>query len=696
MKAWFSASELEKLQLPGLPGTQRNITETAKRENWTRRQRQARGGGWEYSIESLPEIARLELLRREAKTAAPLPVVKHQAPIIAAELRSYQRTPMEARQYIIEQINAEVLRLGVSRLKAEEEFCRLAKAGELAAHLQKAVLEANARPGEGRVISAASLRRWRKEYERGGAAALAVKAAKASDETPAWLEPFWKLYAIPSKPSVAGAYYRLQKLQPALELPHLRVVQRFVADLDAITGNRGRFGPREMKRFRAYKTRDFSMLEPSWIYSADGHKADMEVQDPKTGKPIRPEIVCVIDIATRRIVGWSAGQHEAGYLVGDALLRSCQTAVPAIFYVDNGSGFCNDYMENPDHGLLGGLGITMLNSLPYNSQARGVIEKFHQTWVREAKFLPAFMGEDMDAEAKNIVFKRSRRDIARIGTSRYIMPWSEFLTWAQQTIDDYNNRPHGAFPKIRDPQTYDLRHPSPNEVWNSFIERGWHPDLPDQHVLDDARRPYEWCTVQRGTVRVLGGRYFHERLDAEGWHGRRVMVGYDLHSSEKVWVRAEDGRLICIAQLNGNSIDYMPKAVIEQARERRASVRLRNAERKVEELRIETGDAPRQLPGVVIDTLTPEQEARVDAQLAAQDALQLPAPDAIPAAEPDGRPTFLTDEAWVLWVLAGNGDDGDRELLKRRMQKRSFCELYDLPWPGDDQAEQEADVRAAG
>lgn len=695
---WYTAAQLAKLQLPGIPGTERGVQMAADRGQWRKQKRQGRGGGWEYAADSLPPEARIELVRRETANAVPAPMVPSAAsaaPAPVTDLRTYQSAPMKARQIILDHIGAQILQLGVSRAVAEAEFCRLAHANQLPAHLQQAARDANARAGEGRVVSTGSLRRWHQDMQRGGAEALAVKATNVRTDLPAWFQPFWQVYAIPSKPTVAAAYEELQRRAPGIELPHLRSVQRFVDGLDAITRNRGRFGPREMKKFRAYRTRDDSMLLPTDIYTADGHKADLEVATPD-GRIIRPEIITVIDVPTRKVVGWSAGYAESAHTVRQALLNATSRhGICAIFYVDNGSGFVNEAMEHAVTGLLGRLGITMHNSLPYSSQSRGVIERFHQMFVRAAKFKPSFMGADMDAEAKNLVFKRGRKEIATLGQSRLVMSWADFLIWAQQRIDDYNNRPHSHFDKILDPATLKRRHPSPNEVWQQFVDQGFEIDLPDASVIDDAERPYKLAIVQRGQVRINSATYGHERLDAEGWHGQQVQVGYDLHNPEKVWVRAEDGRLICVAQLDWNKVPYMPKAAVEQARERRLTVKIRNADRKAEDLRVERDGQPRSVGFTVIDGLSPEQEARADAQLAAIELPALPAPVAQQPAADGERPTFLNEEAWVEWMKAGNGDADDKAEFARKCRSAAFCMAYDIPLPHQGNGD-EAEMRAAG
>ena len=56
-KTHYSAEELAQMDVPGLPGTSRNIRERAKKEGWLSQKRKGIGGGCEYALESLPEEA---------------------------------------------------------------------------------------------------------------------------------------------------------------------------------------------------------------------------------------------------------------------------------------------------------------------------------------------------------------------------------------------------------------------------------------------------------------------------------------------------------------------------------------------------------------------------------------------------------------------------------------------------------------
>lgn len=63
-KEWFTALELSGKD--GLPATESGVIRRAKKEAWTFRPRQGKGGGKEYHISSLPEAAQKSLQMAES------------------------------------------------------------------------------------------------------------------------------------------------------------------------------------------------------------------------------------------------------------------------------------------------------------------------------------------------------------------------------------------------------------------------------------------------------------------------------------------------------------------------------------------------------------------------------------------------------------------------------------------------------
>ena len=664
MREWHAASDLAGL--PGLPGSERAIRIRADKQGWRTRNRKTNEGcgrpATEYHLSSLPEAARAELVRRSI--GEPELPIETQSPAPApdlTQLADWQRRIVEARLAILAEVDRLAPAMGLQ--EARTTVAGLAAGGQLPEGLQASVSDANARDGVGRTLSARTLRRWSAAMAEDGPAALAPRdGQRARAAPPPWLSEVLRYYLRPSKPSIAQAYeHWADSLPPParIGLPNLRAVQRAISSLGAIARNRGRMGPREIKRLRVYTVRDFAGLDPTDVYSADGHCADFEVQHPQHGRPFRPEILTIIDIATRLVVGWSVGLAESAWLVADALRHACTASgIPAIWYVDLGSGFNNGHMLGPATGLLRRLGATSENSLPYNSQARGVIEHVHQTlWVRAGRSLPAFVGRDMDPEARKLVYKRGRREIAQTGRSRYVMPWADFLGWAQERVDRYNARPHAS-----------LGRRSPNDVWQAWRDRGGAPILPSEAEAADLFRPYERRRVVRGQVQLFGQSYYSIELETLDRHGTDVQVGYDIHDPEQVWVRDLDGRLLCIAELDANKAPYFPQSRVERARETRAAARLKRLENHADEVRAELGGGapPRPEP----EPLTDEQRANAAAVLARL------AP-AEPAPTDGDRPIFESDIQMYRWLLEhpAQATEADWDYIARAARESAALRL---------------------
>lgn len=108
---------------------------------------------------------------------------------------------------------------------------------------------------------------------------------------------------------------------------------RFINEkMGNVEAQRGRMGSRELKNLKPFIRRDTEQLLPTDVYTADGHCFDAEVAHPMHGKAFRPEITAIMDVATRRMVGWSIDLAESGWAVLDAVrMSACRCGIPAIF-----------------------------------------------------------------------------------------------------------------------------------------------------------------------------------------------------------------------------------------------------------------------------------------------------------------------------------------------------------------------------
>jgi putative transposase len=469
--------------------TARSAGRKAEKEAWPFEEVDVRGGKKRiYPIGKLPADVK-EALQKQA-IADVMPAISRDiaAPIVlrARELTDRQKMGRDARQGV---------KAAIARTRIESACSQ-----EAAMH----VLLANARAGRLDPITTKMLRAARDPRGRSGDGFPAIRTLKrwlsATDLTPgvpqkdmsipAWAKDFLACYQQPQKPSVEDAYRRYCEQASQGNLPSIHQVRRFLSKLGKVTREQGRMGPRELKNLRPFVRRDFLHLEPNDIWSADGHTFDAEVQHPFHGRPFRPEITTIVDIATRMAVGWSVNLAESGVAVTDALRNAAERyGIPAIFYTDNGSGFKNALLEDEATGLLGRLGIQPMHSLPYNSQSRGVIERLHKTlWVAGAKRLPSYVGNAMDREARMEQFKITRRALKN-GGAMPLIPWDLFVRFCEDRIAEYNAKAHRTLGGV-----------SPDLRWRAFESKGWAPEMLTSEDAAQLFRPRRLACRRRPTL----------------------------------------------------------------------------------------------------------------------------------------------------------------------------------------------------
>lgn len=709
---FFTSRELADLAAAaGLAGFgERNIRDLAAKEAWSERGKQlarlraapAGGGrpGWEYHFSLLPDALQAvaaDRVQRGVKSAAIVAESEADrrriAALRASVLAPRARAVMEARAEILLAIDGHAISRGQTRawaiarfLEAQEahaarqEIERRRDGGQFLTDRETVSLSrpliltaqdgfqlkpgilgiANDR-GSDPAISERTIWRWFKARDERGVVALAPAATKADQPIPAAFGEFLRHYAKPAKPSIADAHVAYLQaascrsdVQPmTLTLAQVKYILR--ARMNNIEKQVGREGLLTLRSRLAYVTRTTEDMWPTTIYTADGKTFDAEIADPVTHAPIRPEITTVLDVVTRKVVGISLARSENQRSVAEALRNSCIAhGIPAIFYTDRGPGYRNDAMDADVSGLMGRLGITKMHAAPYGSQAKGRIERPNATiWDVLAKRFPTYIGADMDKEAGQKVHKITRSEIKAFGQSRHLPSWDEFVRACEAAVAAYNDKPHRGLPKFEDPATGKQRHMSPNEAWAAHVTGGFEPVPVDPAEADDLFRPYEIRTVRRALVQWNTNSYFDPALEA--YHEERVMVGYDYHQADRVWVREFDvasgqpGRLICVARFGGNAERYVPLSYEQKAVETRAKTRLQRVDRKREGIEAER-DAMR-----AIEHQPMERAPFLDL---VPTSTTEPAPIATETSAPKTarRQVFASDEDLAVWALKHPGE----------------------------------------
>lgn len=712
---YYSAAELADLArergLTTFPTTKRGANLWIRAKGWDAshlcRKRAGRGGGLEYHFTLLPDCLRNVIDAKAVRSAVmtrlqseALADQRKLAAIRASALPAAARQVMEARSEVLLAIEGHAVARGERRawgiarfLEAVEsclarqeiearrdngEILTPREAESLAHPLQLTspdgfalnldrLAVANDRPQGGVRTSERSLYRWFKARDEGGVVALAPIPPKVQQPIPPAFGDFLRHYAIPRKPSITDAYDAYEKecaaragAQP-LTLTLAQVKYIVAERLNPIEKMVGREGLLTLRSRLAYVTRTTDDMLPGTIYTSDGKTFAAEIADPDSNRPIRPEITTVLDIVTRKIVGISLARSENQRSVAEALRNSCIAhGIPAIFYTDRGPGYRNDAMDADVSGLMGRLSITKMHAAPYGSQAKGRIERPNATvWDRLAERFPTYIGAKMDKEAAQKIHKITRRELKQFGESRHLPSWEEFVAAAWAMVEEYNNEEHRGLPKFEDPETGKKRHMTPNEAWAAHVANGWEPVPVDPDEADDLFRPYEIRTASRSQVWWNTNEYFHPALEA--YHGEEVMVGYDYHQADRVWVREFDrasgqpGRLICVALFGGNRKRYVPLTFEQKAIEDRAKGRLRRLDAKRDTIEAERDGA------LMIDHQPAEVANFIDVKPMAEPvpvALAIDnTPDAPPAAPAQPRRrVFRSDEELAAWALANPGE----------------------------------------
>ena len=358
MKKYLSLQEILDLNISELPNTRQAIDYYAKKYQWDFIVEKKTGRGRPKNLYALPdelkEIAKAKLLKKMADSVE-LPAIIEKKEVVtvgavnSALLADWQRDCGTARLAIVRHVLDMAELLG--KTKAVEKFANDSKDGKLTAILADTVRRANAKAGKNgnAKVSRATLFNWLKLAENAGDNSLvAVLAPKHRDVTmPVWGATLLKLWGQPTKPSLSMVMRELVNVMGGENVPTYSQASYFLrTHVGNVELERGRMGSRELKNIQPFIRRDASELFPTDVYTADGHTFDAEVAHPISGKAFRPEITAIVDVASRKLVGFSIDLAESGLAVLDAIrVAVCDNGVMALFYVDNGSGYKNAMMS---------------------------------------------------------------------------------------------------------------------------------------------------------------------------------------------------------------------------------------------------------------------------------------------------------------------------------------------------------------
>jgi len=597
----------------------------------------AQDAWFDHQVSTLPEkVCNLPVTRFTTDLA----LSKKESPRAIEDLKRWQRTGIEARMVFIRLIE-QAVGSGIGVGNAISIICKQASEGSLPPPVQGLIKTANQRAGNGRTLSASGVMKWWASWKKSGGNPMALApldVEKFSDKDlrhfvrdykpgqamtvtiptniPLWLPFFLDVYRKPGKPSISDSRRQLRNvLPPGISLPSIGQIGRICKRIPIVLLEKGRATGAEYKSLLGYADRDASEYDPFTLCQIDGHSYKAYVAHPTTGAHFHPEVCGVICLTTKVLGGWSWGLAESWRTVADAVRHTCTISeekpwggTPAIVEPDRGSGNMAKVNSDEVIGLFARNGITFLPpERGGNPQGHGAIERSNQSiWIRAAKRLQTYTGKDMDRGTRKRVYIKLEKDLKAVKntgmlgmqskTSEILLTPEEFTQHLRGAAIEYNNTPHSALPKITAPEPGDpegkaiRRHMTPFEALAERIAQGYQPIAMPEGMLPYLFMPHEPIKVRREKFTLRGNTYHAYELC--NYHLRDdLVVAYDIHNAEQVYVLDADERFICTAKWNGNRIHAVPVPVVQQAIIDREQRRTKNLENKLELIRGEANPA---------------------------------------------------------------------------------------------------------
>lgn len=527
-REWFTAAELADLGLPGLPGDKRSINRRAQEERWSSRigadgellvrKRSGRGGGIEFHVSLLPGEAAIELARRGIIRTRPEAAESAQASAWAWFERQGAKVKAEAQRRL------DVL--GAAEL--------LVAAG---ASRSAAVAQVSADRGVGK----STIWNWLRLVEGIDRAdwlpALAPRRKGGGIEAeidPLLWAAFKSDYLRNAAPTLASVYQRVGRIaaEKGLSMPSEKTFsRRLKKEVPAEVITLKRQGQEALRRSVPAQRRSVEELHALEYVNIDGHKFDVFVKTPE-GRVIRPIMLAIQDIYSRKILAWRLGGEESAIqtrLVFADLFR--EYGIPHHCVLDNGRAFASKWIsggaksrfrfkvkaEEPT-GLLTGLGVQIHWAMPYRGQSKPIERAFRDLADHLAKHPAcegAYTGKDPTAKPENY-------------GSRAV-EWERFVELVREQIAHHNAKPgrrtEGARGRSFDEAFAESYAASPIRKATAEQLR-WALLAAENRLINR----------QTGEIDLHGNRYWHADLSA--MRGERVTVRFDpddLHSEIHVY-----------------------------------------------------------------------------------------------------------------------------------------------------------------
>lgn len=568
MRGWYTATELADLELPSLPCTRQKMNERARREDWANRlgpdgqplarERQGRGGGWEYHIQALPEVARLKLAQMSVAVVSDYNPEAEHGLAQAAGLDAKRRVRAEARAAVVTACKLYLRDAGLGVERGLRAFVEAYNGGQLSVDdwVRRAIPS----------VSRGSLRNWAKHLRDGGLARLAgnygnrAQSGKihSNPEMVTLIEGMLHAYPHCSAAHVMDAIRaRFAGVGGGEALPSYRSVQRYLSDyrrrnqqvLTAVANP-------DLWRSRyqaAGGSADEHVVRLNQEWELDSTVADLMLSDGR-----RHAVIAAIDIYSRRLKLRVDRTSRAAGIASVVRAAILDWGVPETVKTDNGA----DYTSRHITSVFGALGIEQRLCPPFSPEKKPFVERALKTFLHDlVELLPGFVGHNV-AERQAIearrsfaqrLMKRGRDGERAVVEAAHLSP-EDLQAFCDRWCEDrYHHKPHGGL----DDETPFAR----AAAWDQPVRR-----IEDERALDvllSEPAGDGWRSVTKKGIRIAG--HWYDEAALGGLEGQRVRVLHDDAEAAYIYVFDETGAFVCKAfspELTGRS----PREVAQSRR----------------------------------------------------------------------------------------------------------------------------------
>lgn len=568
MKEWFTAKELAEFKLPTLPSTERNVQLKSKRDCWKSRAREGRGGGKEYHISSLPEIARIQLAVMTApavKKEAAKTEINPQGLAEYAHIEGRAKSRIDAKLEILEAFKEFQKTLGFANTRARYIFAEKYNAGEVAVAdwVKHTIIS----------VSACTLRNWAEVLANKGISGLAGKygcrkGTGIIDTNEAVknyiLGAIYETPHVSCKNIMRGLRARFRESRECL--PSYRTLQAWVKtwkedNEQLLTAVKNPDAWRsKYKSAAGSASESIVRLNQEWQF--DGTPSDLLLADGK-----RCNIVGIIDVYSRRL-SLSVCDRASAYAVGCATRKALlKWGVPETVRTDNGKDYVADYIKR----VFAALNIEQIICPPFSPQKKPHIERAFRTFSHSLlEQLDGFIGHNV-AERKDIEARRSfsQRLFSKDETIELRLTTQELQEFCDRWCEDiYEREEHGGLGM------------TPGEKAASYT--GEIRRISDERCLDvllaKPAGKNGIRVVSKKGISYEGGYYNAPELG--GYEGQQIRVLLDEQDYGELYAFDLDGKFICKA------VSFENKGVsLEEVAAARSAVQKRTLKIKKDALR---------------------------------------------------------------------------------------------------------------